>query len=412
MGTTKKKILFSVSATCIIFLLIYAYLNHDPYRDFKEDNLEKTSGTLEHSYYEDEDVIKSIFYPQYENETLNNMVKEYVDSVLNADIEGRISYVDYQSSSLFDQYEQIIFTHTIYDAEKKQLAVSNKRIGYDIIHDEVLDTKHVFRKGYLKDILNKVQTVASDTTFKVDDNSIYELKETSMIIYDGEKNVEVPYADMKSWLALKSEHIDTLAPKDVIAGKPAEIDPDKPMIAFTFDDGPNPSYTPQILDILKEYDIRATFFMLGSRAEQNTDLVRRMVEEGQEVANHSYDHSNLSKMEKEDILSHIYRTQDIIFQAGGVEGESLRPPYGAISNTMEEVSPLPFALWNIDSLDWKSKNKDKIKDEVLPYVKDGSVILMHDIYETTASAFAEIVPVLKEQGYQFVTYSQLRQYRP
>lgn len=189
------------------------------------------------------------------------------------------------------------------------------------------------------------------------------------------------------------------------------IDPNRPMVALTFDDGPSPKNTPRILDALNRNDAKATFFVLGTEAKSNPEILRRMINEGHEIGNHSYDHKDLTKLSDEDIAYQIYHTQQIISDATGQTPALVRPPYGFFNVNLLERAPFPFILWSVDTLDWKNRDSRIISDYILETVADGDVILLHDLYDSTAAAMEQVIPELIRRGYQLVTVSELAQYR-
>lgn len=186
-----------------------------------------------------------------------------------------------------------------------------------------------------------------------------------------------------------------------------QIDPKKPMIALTFDDGPHYEYTKNILDSLKKYNGVATFFVVGNRAEKNKNIIKRIVAEGNQIGNHTYDHKQLTKLKSNDITDEINKTSKIIQNITNISPSILRPTYGSINDNVKQYSDLPLILWSIDTLDWKNRDKNKIVNAALKKVKSGDVILMHDIYKTTALAADEIIKELSSRGYQLVTISEL-----
>ena len=190
----------------------------------------------------------------------------------------------------------------------------------------------------------------------------------------------------------------------------SSIDPNKPMLALTFDDGPG-KRTGELLDQLEKYNSRATFFMLGQNAQNNGELIKRMAKQGCELSNHSMTHANLSTMDPAGILDEVDGTNRIIngFVANGTT--TLRPPYGAVSDTLKQTVKMPFIMWSVDTLDWQTKNAKATVDSVLNTVKDGDIVLMHDIHSTTIDAALELIPKLVEQGYQLVTVSELAEAR-
>ncbi|MEC1356434.1 polysaccharide deacetylase family protein [Bacillus sonorensis] len=187
------------------------------------------------------------------------------------------------------------------------------------------------------------------------------------------------------------------------------VGPDDKVIALTFDDGPNPASTNKILDALKTYDGRGTFFVLGSRAQYYPETIKRMLREGNEVGNHSWDHPLLTRLSKEKAYKEINDTQNIVEKISGHRPTHLRPPYGGINDSIRGLTNLKIALWDVDPEDWKFKNKARIVNHVMSHAGDGKIILMHDIYATSASAAEEIIKRLTKQGYKLVTVTQLEQ---
>ncbi len=188
------------------------------------------------------------------------------------------------------------------------------------------------------------------------------------------------------------------------------VDPNQPMIALTFDDGPGPG-TVRILEALKEHGARATFFMLGSRVNTYPDAVRKMVETGCELANHTTNHLKLTDYAAEGIAMEINYTRDAINSIVGQTPTMVRPPYGAVNEVVQSVAGVPIMLWSVDTLDWQLKDAELIRNYVLNTVKDGDIVLMHDIYEATVQATIELIPLLQERGYQIVTVSEMAKAR-
>ena len=185
-----------------------------------------------------------------------------------------------------------------------------------------------------------------------------------------------------------------------------QANPNNPMIALTFDDGPG-AYTLQLLEGLEANQAKATFFMLGNRASVFPETVKRMVEIGCEVGNHSKSHVQLTTIDDEAVNVEITETNQAILDAGGKSPAYLRPPYGSSDDRVRSIANMPVVLWSVDTLDWKSRDVEQIKEAIRTTVQDGDIVLMHDIYETTVQAILELIPELKEQGYQFVTVSEL-----
>lgn len=195
---------------------------------------------------------------------------------------------------------------------------------------------------------------------------------------------------------------------DILNEPTKHIDPTKPMIALTFDDGPFLPYTEMILDTLKENNAYATFFILGDHIEDAPHLLERMILEGHEIGNHTYSHYQLTHLNEDRVKEEINKTQEEIFSVIHRYPHFLRPPYGEYNETvMNYLGEMRIVKWNVDSEDWRSKNTKIVVDKVLHDVKDKAIILMHDQYLTTALAVSILVPRLIEEGYQLVSVSDL-----
>ena len=188
------------------------------------------------------------------------------------------------------------------------------------------------------------------------------------------------------------------------AGLPVE---EPPRIALTFDDGPNARYTPMLLDGLKKRNIRASFFLIGENIEGNEDILLQMRKDGHLIGNHTWDHVQLDKIPAEKARLEIEKTNNRIYEASGIYPSYVRPPFGAWIKDMElSVTMLPV-FWDVDTLDWKSKNINSILSIAQKQVHDGSIILMHDGYQTSVDAALKIADLFTEKGYVFVTADQL-----
>lgn len=189
----------------------------------------------------------------------------------------------------------------------------------------------------------------------------------------------------------------------------AVIDPSRPMIALTFDDGPSAS-TSRILDCLEANGARATFYMVGNRMNSYPDTVRRMVALGCEPASHTWNHVYITSLSAEALHGNLAQFDANLEAIAGVRSKTMRPPGGFINNGSRQALAsygVPAVLWSIDTLDWKTRNPQATVTCVLNEVKDGDVILMHDLYSTTADAAETLIPELIARGYQLVTVSEL-----
>ncbi len=198
---------------------------------------------------------------------------------------------------------------------------------------------------------------------------------------------------------------------EVYAGN---IDPTRPMVALTYDDGPSPTVTPRILKCLQDNGGRATFFMVGKQVVKSPDVLKQMVAQGCEVANHTYDHTLMTKVSPAELANQLVATNQVVSDACGISPVLMRPCGGAKTDAGMNIAgaiSMPAILWSIDTLDWKTRDASQTITNVLDNVKDGDIILMHDLYESTAQASETIIPELVSRGFQLVTVSELSSYR-
>ncbi len=189
------------------------------------------------------------------------------------------------------------------------------------------------------------------------------------------------------------------------------IDPGRPMVALTFDDGPFAPVGNQIMDCMAQYGGKATFYVVGNRCGTYAAEMQRMAAEGHEIGNHTYEHKYLNKLNAEQIRYQINKGSEAIQAASGVAPATVRLPGGNKNATVLANVSAPIIMWSIDTLDWKTKNTQSTVDKVLGTVKDGDIVLMHELYAQTGAAAVQIIPALVERGYQLVTVSEMAQYR-
>lgn len=182
-----------------------------------------------------------------------------------------------------------------------------------------------------------------------------------------------------------------------------------PKVAITFDDGPHPKYTLKLLDGLKERNVKATFFVIGENVANNPEVIKRIASEGHLIGNHTYSHVQLTCISEEKAISEINKTSELITSYTGVSLKFIRPPYGMYSDALKRETNLTPVLWTVDPRDWSVLNTDSVVKHVLKCVKDGDIILLHDIFDTSVEAAFQIIDNLKAQGYEFVTVDELCQ---
>ncbi|MCC8066144.1 MAG: polysaccharide deacetylase family protein, partial [Clostridiales bacterium] len=188
------------------------------------------------------------------------------------------------------------------------------------------------------------------------------------------------------------------------------IDMNGKMVALTYDDGPS-NNTTTILNTLEKYDSVATFFVVGSRVSYYSSIVKRAYDMGCEIGNHTYDHATLTAISVSSIYSQISRTNSAVKAITGVSPVVMRPPGGAYNSTVKSAVGMPLIYWSIDTRDWATQSASSTISSVLNNVKDGDIVLMHDLYSATAAASQTIIPTLVNRGYQLVTISELAECR-
>ena len=180
------------------------------------------------------------------------------------------------------------------------------------------------------------------------------------------------------------------------------------LIALTFDDGPSSKYTAELLDGLKERGVPVTFFMLGEMAKANRKLVKRAYEEGHEIACHTWDHPDLTELKAVQITQQIDDTcRELDLACGEGTAYLVRPPYGSTNQKVRDTIDMPMIYWSVDSEDWSLRNTEKVRKKIVAEAYDGCIILCHDIHKTTIPAALAVIDDLMEQGYEFVTVSEL-----
>lgn len=178
-------------------------------------------------------------------------------------------------------------------------------------------------------------------------------------------------------------------------------------IALTFDDGPHPYYTEQLLDGLKERGVKATFFVTGEHAELHPEIIKKMNEEGHLIGNHTYSHIQLQKNNREEFKAQLLKTNEVISNITGKEVLYVRPPYGTWDKKLEtELNMFPV-LWTVDPKDWCSDNVASVTQKVVSKTEENDIILMHDYYESSVTAALKVVDELQEKGYEFVTVEEI-----
>lgn len=219
-------------------------------------------------------------------------------------------------------------------------------------------------------------------------------------IHLGAQHITLPYSRTAEFLALNTP---------VVKNNTRTIDPTKPMIALTFDDGPSEE-TLRIVEELEKYNSKGTFCVVGSRLEMYESVLRATVASGQEIACHTWNHKNLTEISSDRARSQITQVNDLVYEMTGYEIKVLRPPYGDNDKKVRSICAdlgMYIAHWKLDTQDWVSRNSSKVYKKIIREVENGAIILCHDLYSTTADAVIQAIPELISDGYQLVTVTEM-----
>lgn len=245
---------------------------------------------------------------------------------------------------------------------------------------------------------SKASTIDSFKHFILSDDHLY-------LFFDQETGSEpikvaIPLTALSSILSKPFQQV-------VDKQAPAVDYSNKKLIALTFDDGPHPNTTPLVLETLKKYNAKATFFMLGNMVSKYPDLAKQVYEEGHELGNHTMNHLNLTKLTKDEIYYEYNSTEQAIIQATGHPSTAFRPPYGSTNDLVKAVIPKTFHRWTVDTMDWKDRNSDQLIANIKKDAHPNAIVLMHDIHPSTAEGLDAVLQYLQSEGYTFVTLSEL-----
>ncbi len=240
----------------------------------------------------------------------------------------------------------------------------------------------------------------------------YQIRENELVIYFNDVTIE-PMPTEKLFLTVNYNEIKDCLDFTFLLDSEYQnedgyvYDPNKKTVALTFDDGPSGEKTNQIVSLLEQNKAHATFFMVGNKMNYGASTIQNVLAKGNEIGSHSYSHTSMKRQKKANLLADEEKTHEIYRNITGQELLFTRPPYGAINSTVKESLDTIFITWNLDTEDWLHRDKEYIVNYVLENVHDGDIILMHDSYDSTVNAVAELLPKLYAEGYQVVSVSEL-----
>ena len=388
-----------------------------------------------------------IDYPDVENKEIKKKIDEYVkeqkDNFLNnvkavENIEQ--PKYDFNLSVNVNDYKDIthVYMLTFAYTGGAHYTRDDTSLYYDNKTKEFVDLKYFFKD---EESFKKLSSIAYYYVLKLEDKTFDELwvkrgtdptidnyrhfnfKDEGLEILfppyqiaswaDGEIKITIPYEEIND--LLKEEYRNTSKEEEVVSIIPEVRDltkyQDKKLIAFTFDDGPSETNTNYLLDNLDKYDAKVTFFVLGSRVNSNKETIKRAYLEGNDIGSHTYNHRNLNLLSDVALMDEVKKTNEAIKEVIGTSPTLLRPPYGNLTDHGKELANMSIVLWNIDPLDWKYKDKNRVAQEIIEHAHDGAIVLVHDIYKSSAEGALLAMEELQKQGYAFVTINEMAQLR-
>lgn len=388
-----------------------------------------------------------IDYPNVENKKIKKKIDEYVkeqkDNFLNnvkeiEDLEQ--PKYDFNLSVNVNDYKNIthVYMLTFAYTGGAHYTRDDTSLYFDNKTKEFVDLKYFFKD---EEAFKKLSSIAYYYVLKLEDKTFDELwvkrgtdptidnyrhfnfKDEGLEILfppyqiaswaDGEIKITIPYEEIND--LLKEEYRNTSKEEEVVSIIPEVRDltkyQDKKLIAFTFDDGPSETNTNYLLDNLDKYDAKVTFFVLGSRVNSNKETIKRAYLEGNAIGSHTYNHRNLNLLSDVALIDEVKKTNEAIKEVIGTSPTLLRPPYGNLTDHGKELANMSIILWNIDPLDWKYKDKNRVANEIIEHAHDGAIILVHDIYKSSVEGALLAMEELQKQGYAFVTINEMAQLR-
>lgn len=405
-----KKIVIIIFAISLVLTSIYfLFLKKDEF-NYQIDTIVE----------DNKKYVISITVPKTNIRKLDNEIKGFIDDRIKSfkDNNYQTSYllernelnIDFDFNFFNDRYISIGIKETVFDGKKKENKYLVQTYLYDLDKNKFINILDLFdnHDDLFLDVKNKIFNEFGITVYNFDDLDLV-ISDNNLIVYfirDNLYSVSISLKDLNFKLPITSnEEVDsTILTEDVIN----VIDPSKPVVAITFDDGPS-QYTEEIIKTLKDNDCNATFFVLGNKVEAYQDVIKQSIKDGNEIGNHSYNHKWLSRLSTDEVKEQIDKTQNILKETVGYTPTLLRPTYESVNQRIRKNTDLDIVLWTIDTKDWKIKSSDRIVEKIVKSVSDGDIILMHDIFKRSSDALKKLIPILKEQGYQFVTISELEE---
>lgn len=386
----KKKILVIILIILNIFLLIH--------------------GNRETEKYIIQDDYKFILsYPLIKNKKIDLKINNFVEEnkkIYNQNSDNiKSMIVNYE----IQEYKNITFVElNSFIYYEDDYVENNEIISFKTDTKEILKLKDIFNTPYYISKLT-TKTINQDKQQINEENNFILSKSGLVIKYNylnKIKEYKINYDEIETYLKEEYKMDDIVIPVLTPTKRDLNKYKNKKLIALTFDDGPS-NNTKYFIKELQKRDALVTFFVVGNRVKKYEDVLKEAYLIGNQIGSHTYSHKNLLYLNEEEITKEIEKTNEAIYNVIGTKPTIIRVPYGNINKKIRSISNMNHILWNVDTLDWKYKNSNRVYKEIIKYAEDGNIILLHDIFKTSVNGVLKAIDELKKQGYEFVTIDEM-----
>ncbi len=386
----KKKILVIILIILNIFLLIH--------------------GNRETEKYIIQDDYKFILsYPLIKNKKIDLKINNFVEEnkkIYNQNSDNiKSMIVNYE----IQEYKNITFVElNSFIYYEDDYVENNEIISFKTDTKEILKLKDIFNTPYYISKLT-TKTINQDKQQINEENNFILSKSGLVIKYNylnKIKEYKINYNEIETYLKEEYKMDDIVIPVLTPTKRDLNKYKNKKLIALTFDDGPS-NNTKYFIKELQKRDALVTFFVVGNRVKKYEDVLKEAYLMGNQIGSHTYSHKNLLYLNEEEITKEIEKTNEAIYNVIGTKPTIIRVPYGNINKKIRSISNMNHILWNVDTLDWKYKNSNRVYKEIIKYAEDGNIILLHDIFKTSVNGVLKAIDELKKQGYEFVTIDEM-----
>lgn len=386
----KKKILVIILIILNIFLLIH--------------------GNRETEKYIIQDDYKFILsYPLIKNKKIDLKINNFVEEnkkIYNQNSDNiKSMIVNYE----IQEYKNITFVElNSFIYYEDDYVENNEIISFKTDTKEILKLKDIFNTPYYISKLT-TKTINQDKQQINEENNFILSKSGLVIKYNylnKIKEYKINYDEIETYLKEEYKMDDIVIPVLTPTKRNLNKYKNKKLIALTFDDGPS-NNTKYFIKELQKRDALVTFFVVGNRVKKYEDVLKEAYLMGNQIGSHTYSHKNLLYLNEEEITKEIEKTNEAIYNVIGTKPTIIRVPYGNINKKIRSISNMNHILWNVDTLDWKYKNSNRVYKEIIKHAEDGNIILLHDIFKTSVNGVLKAIDELKKQGYEFITIDEM-----